>query len=107
MARWFHSLQAKILILVILMLSLGFGVSMLFTIEVQRRVLKDQMIERAKILASTLYKSIKSNMLEGRPDIARGLIKELKRLEVENPSPEEVIPHPLNRSVPGKVAAAV
>jgi len=81
MARWFHSLQAKILILVILMLSLGFGVSMLFTIEVQRRVLKDQMIERAKILASTLYKSIKSNMLEGRPDIARGLIKELKRLE--------------------------
>jgi len=26
---------------------------------------------------------------------------------VENPSPEEVIPHPLDRSVPGKVAAAV
>ncbi|MEE9256784.1 MAG: hypothetical protein V3V56_06420, partial [bacterium] len=81
MSRLRNSLQAKILILVIVLLGLGFGLSAVITIESERRLLMDQMTERAMLLASTIHKSIRSNMLEGRPDIARSLIKELKRLE--------------------------
>ncbi len=74
-----NSLQAKILVLVLILLGLGFGITAYITIESERRILLDQMTERAEILAGTLHKSIRSNMLEGRPDIARGLIRELKR----------------------------
>ncbi len=79
MAHLKDSLQAKILILVLILLGLGFGVTAFITIESERRILLNQMTERAKVLAGTLHKSIRSSMLEGRPDIARGLIRELKR----------------------------
>jgi methyl-accepting chemotaxis protein len=79
MSRLRNSLQAKILILVIVLLGLGFGLSAVITIESERRLLMDQMTERAMLLASTIHKSIRTNMLEGRPDIARALIKEHKR----------------------------
>ncbi|MEE9239819.1 MAG: adenylate/guanylate cyclase domain-containing protein, partial [bacterium] len=81
MARLKDSLQAKILILVLILLGMGFGIIAVITIESERLILMEQMTERAKVLAGTLHKSIRSNMLEGRPDIARGLIKELKRQE--------------------------
>ena len=81
MSPFRRSLQASILFLVLLLLALGFGATALFTIESERRNLIAQMTERAAILASTIHKSIRSNMREGRPDIARSLIDELKRQE--------------------------
>ncbi len=81
MARLRGSLQAKILLLVLVLLGLGFGVSAFITIETERRTLIAQTTERASILASTIHKSIRNNMLEGRPDIARNLLEELKRQE--------------------------
>jgi len=76
-----ESLQRKLLLLVLVLLGLGFGVSALITIETERKTLISQTSERASIVASTIHKSIRSNMLGGRPDIARTLLDELKRTE--------------------------
>ena len=75
------SLQRKLLLLVLVLLGLGFGVSALITFEAERRALFGQMTERASIIASTIHKSVRSNMLGGRPDIARSLLDELKRTD--------------------------
>ncbi|MBI1724784.1 MAG: HAMP domain-containing protein [Candidatus Tectomicrobia bacterium] len=76
-----QSLQRKLLFWLLILLGLGFGVSAFITIETERRTLIAQTSERASIIASTIHKSIRSNMLGGRPDIARTLLDELKRTE--------------------------
>ncbi|MEK6710199.1 MAG: hypothetical protein AABZ64_06440, partial [Nitrospinota bacterium] len=76
-----ESLQRKLLLLVLVLLGLGFGASAFITFEAERRTLFGQMTERASIIAGTIHKSIRSNMLGGRPDIARSLLEELKRTE--------------------------
>ena len=73
------SLQAKILLLILLLLGIGFGSTAIISIETERHLLVEQIEDRASILASTIHKSIRNNMLEGRPDIARSLLNELKR----------------------------
>ena len=73
------NLQAKILLLVLLLLGVGFGSTTIISIETERQLLMDQIEDRASILASTIHKSIRNSMLEGRPDIARSLLNELKR----------------------------
>ena len=75
------SLQAKILLLILLLLGVGFGSTVIMSIETEHRLLVGQIEDRASILASSIHSSIRNNMLGGRPDIARSLLNEFKRQE--------------------------
>ena len=71
-------LAAKIAVLIVVVLIIGFGLSTLWAIQRE----KDLLIEQAKISArrvtATLIASIEGAMLQERPDVTRTVIQELK-----------------------------
>lgn len=72
-------LTAKITILIILVLIIGFGVSTILTIKRESELLVEQNKVAARQLIGTLVSSIETAMLSERPDITRGIIDDLRR----------------------------
>jgi class 3 adenylate cyclase/HAMP domain-containing protein len=84
-----QSLSLKIALLIAAILIVGFGILMTLNIrqETEDRIKKNQ--ETARLLADAMMTSIENGMLDGRPDIIRRLVhemktqlKEVRRLEV-------------------------
>ncbi|HEU4343237.1 MAG TPA: adenylate/guanylate cyclase domain-containing protein [Candidatus Binatia bacterium] len=73
-----HSLSTKVTLLSVAILIAGFGVLVILNIrqEVQDRIEKHG--QTARVLATSMMTSIENGMLEGRPDIIRRLVQELK-----------------------------
>ncbi len=71
-------LTAKITVLIILVLIIGFGVATLLTIKRESELLVEQNKMAARQLIGTLVSSIETAMLSERPDITRGLIDDLR-----------------------------
>jgi class 3 adenylate cyclase/HAMP domain-containing protein len=71
-------LTAKITVLIILVLIIGFGVATILTIQRESELLVEQNKMAARQLIGTLVASIETAMLSGRPDITRGLIDDLR-----------------------------
>jgi class 3 adenylate cyclase/HAMP domain-containing protein len=75
----FHSrLAIKIGLLIVGVLIIGFGASMIVTIHRESNALVEQNKIAARRLTATLVASIESAMLQGRPDVTRALLQELK-----------------------------
>jgi len=71
-------LTARITVLIILVLVIGFGVSTILTIQRESALLVEQNKMAARQLIGTLVSSIETAMLSERPDITRGLIDDLR-----------------------------
>jgi class 3 adenylate cyclase/HAMP domain-containing protein len=71
-------LTAKITVVIVLVLIVGFGVSTILTIQRESALLVEQNKVAARQLIATLVSSIETAMLSERPDITRGLIDELR-----------------------------
>ena len=74
-------LEFKILTLIISTMIIGFGLLILFLIHKQTNSLIEQRKERARVLSTTIKKSITNAMLNGRPDIIRQIMNELKTVK--------------------------
>ena len=72
-------LQLRVIALIVAILVLGFGVLVILNIQREAEVLVAGNRETARLLAGSIYKSIENGMLEGRPDIIRRLVQELKK----------------------------
>ena len=72
-------LTARITLLIVLVLVVGFGVSTILTIQRESALLVEQNKVAARQLIGTLVSSIETAMLSERPDITRGLIDDLRR----------------------------
>jgi class 3 adenylate cyclase len=72
-------LQLRVIALIVAILVLGFGVLVILNIQREAEVLVDGNRETARLLATSIHKSIENGMLEGRPDIIRRLVQELKK----------------------------
>jgi len=75
-------LTAKITVLIILVLIIGFGVSTILTIKRESELLVEQNKMAARQLIGTLVSSIETAMLSERPDITRGIIDDLRNSKV-------------------------
>ncbi|MBI4610862.1 MAG: HAMP domain-containing protein [Candidatus Rokubacteria bacterium] len=73
-----HHLRAKVLSLILAILVLGFGVLVILNIRREAELLVAGNQETARLLAGSIHRSIENGMLEGRPDIIRRLVHELK-----------------------------
>jgi len=71
-------LTAKITLLIVIVLIIGFGASTIVTIKRESDLLVDQSKMSARRLVATLVASIETAMLQERPDITRELIQDLK-----------------------------
>ena len=71
-------LAIKIGLLIVVVLIIGFGVSTLVTIQRESAALVEQNKTAARRLTATLVASIEGAMLQGRPDVTRMMLKELK-----------------------------
>jgi class 3 adenylate cyclase/HAMP domain-containing protein len=71
-------LTAKITVLIVVVLIIGFGASTIFTIKRESDLLVEQSKDSARRLVATVVASIEAAMLQERPDITRGLIQDLK-----------------------------
>jgi class 3 adenylate cyclase len=71
-------LQVKVISLIAVILILGFGISVFLNIQRESNALIAQNRETSRLLASVVTGSIENGMLEGRPDIIRMLIQDLK-----------------------------
>jgi class 3 adenylate cyclase/HAMP domain-containing protein len=71
-------LTAKITVLIVLVLIIGFGVATILTIRRESELLVEQNKMAARQLIGTLVSSIETAMLSERPDITRGLIDDLR-----------------------------
>ena len=71
-------LTAKITVVIVLVLVVGFGVSTILTIQRESALLVEQNKMAARQLIGTLVASIETAMLSERPDITRGLIDDLR-----------------------------
>jgi class 3 adenylate cyclase len=71
-------LTAKITVVIVLVLVIGFGVATILTIRRESALLVEQNKMAARQLISTLVASIETAMLSERPDITRGLIEDLR-----------------------------
>jgi len=77
-------LQAKVLSLIVAILIVGFGALVIWNIQYQSAALLKQSKEASRGLADAIIQSIESGMLAGRPDIVRGLSRDLHTVrEVE------------------------
>jgi hypothetical protein len=75
-------LTAKITVLIILVLIVGFGVATILTIKRESELLVEQNKMAARQLIGTLVSSIETAMLSERPDITRGIIDDLRNTNV-------------------------
>ena len=71
-------LTAKITLLIVVVLIIGFGASTVLTIQRESDLLVEQSKMAARRLIATVVASIETAMLQERPDITRGLIQDLK-----------------------------
>jgi class 3 adenylate cyclase/HAMP domain-containing protein len=71
-------LTAKITLLIVLVLIIGFGLSTILTIRRESDLLVEQSKASARRLTGTVVASIETAMLQERPDITRGLIQDLR-----------------------------
>jgi class 3 adenylate cyclase/HAMP domain-containing protein len=71
-------LTAKITLLIVIVLIIGFGASTILTIQRESDLLVEQSKMGARRLTGTLVASIETAMLQERPDITRGLIQDLR-----------------------------
>jgi class 3 adenylate cyclase/HAMP domain-containing protein len=71
-------LAAKISLLIVAVLVLGFGASTVVTIQREKELVVDQAKMSARRVAATLLASIEGAMLEERPDVTRKVIQELR-----------------------------
>ncbi|MGH7775063.1 MAG: adenylate/guanylate cyclase domain-containing protein [Candidatus Binatia bacterium] len=73
-----HSLAVKVTVLIVGILIAGFGSLVILNIrrEAELRIAKNK--ETARLLATSMAISIERGMLEGRPDIIRRLLQEMK-----------------------------
>jgi class 3 adenylate cyclase/HAMP domain-containing protein len=71
-------LTAKIAIVIVVVLIVGFGVSTILTIQRESELLVEQNKMAARRLITAVVASIETAMLQERPDITRGLIQDLK-----------------------------
>jgi len=71
-------LTAKITVLIVVVLIIGFGASTILTIERESDLLVEQSKDSARRLVATVVASIEAAMLQERPDITRGLIQDLR-----------------------------
>jgi len=74
------SLAAKITLLIVVVLIIGFGVSTIVTIQRESMLLVELNKRAVRRLTDTLVTSIEGAMLQERPDVTRGLIRELQEL---------------------------
>lgn len=73
-----HRLRVKVISLIVAILILGFGLLMILNIRREAELLVTGNQATARLLAASILKSIQNGMLEGRPDIIRRLVHELK-----------------------------
>lgn len=73
-------LEAKILLSIGATLLLGFGVLLALNIRHGTQELVRQGLEKSTLLAAAVIKSIQHNMVQGRADIARRLVEDLKTI---------------------------
>jgi class 3 adenylate cyclase/HAMP domain-containing protein len=71
-------LRVKVIALIVAILVLGFGVLLILNIRREAAVLVTSNRETAHLLAASILRSIENGMLEGRPDIVRRLVHDLK-----------------------------
>src|SRR5688572_20309785 len=71
-------LAVKILLLIVVVLVIGFGVSTIFNIQRESDLVVEQAKMSARRLTATLVASIEGAMLQERPDVTRTVIQELK-----------------------------
>jgi class 3 adenylate cyclase/HAMP domain-containing protein len=71
-------LAAKVILLIVAVLILGFGASTVWTIRRESNLLLEQNKEAARQLTASLVASIESAMLQERPDVTRAMIQELR-----------------------------
>src|SRR2546426_5828091 len=71
-------LTAKITLLIVVVLIIGFGASTVLTIQRESDLLVEQSKMAARRLIATVVASIETAMLQERPDITRELIQDLK-----------------------------
>jgi hypothetical protein len=71
-------LEGKILLSIGVSLLLGFGVLLILNIRHGTHELVRQGMERSTLLAASVIESIQNNMVQGRADIARRLVEDLK-----------------------------
>jgi len=72
-------LQLRVIALIVAILVLGFGVLVILNIQRETEAMVAGNRETARLLAASITKSIENGMLEGRPDIIRRLVQELKK----------------------------
>jgi len=73
-----HSLASKVTMLIVAILIAGFGALLVLNIRREAEVRIDKNRETARLLATSITVSIENGMLEGRPDIIRRLVREMK-----------------------------
>ena len=71
-------LRLKVIALIVAILILGFGTLMVLNIRREAQNLIAGHQETVRLLAGTILAAIENGMLEGRPDIIRQLVQELK-----------------------------
>jgi class 3 adenylate cyclase/HAMP domain-containing protein len=76
-----NRLEFKILTLTITTMILAFGLLILFLIHKQTTSLIEQRKMRARVLSTTIKKSLYNAMQNGRPDIIRQVMNDLKTVE--------------------------
>jgi class 3 adenylate cyclase/HAMP domain-containing protein len=71
-------LTAKITLVIIAILIIGFGAATIWSIRIQSAVLLDQSKAAARRQTETIVASIEGAMLQERPDVTRSVLQELK-----------------------------
>jgi class 3 adenylate cyclase/HAMP domain-containing protein len=75
---WPYRLRLKVTALIAAILVLGFGGLLILNIRQEARTLVAGHQETVRLLAGTILAAIENGMLEGRPDIIRQLVRDLK-----------------------------
>ncbi|HEY1269495.1 MAG TPA: adenylate/guanylate cyclase domain-containing protein [Candidatus Binatia bacterium] len=78
MRRFGEHLRLKVIALTLAILVLGFGILVIVNIRRSTQALIADNQETARLLTATIQRSIENGMLQGRPDIIRRLIQDLK-----------------------------
>ena len=73
-----EQLRAKVLVLVVSILVLGFGRLLALNLGRERQALEERHRETARLLATAILTAVENGMMEGRPDIIRRLLHELR-----------------------------
>jgi class 3 adenylate cyclase len=71
-------LRTKVIALLVAILLLGFGGLLVLNLRREEALLVERHQQTARLLAASILTSIENGMLEGRPDIIRRLVQELR-----------------------------